>query len=211
MYAEDRLDHGRSRRTPVRVPPRGDVGRVAQAREAISRLVEHERHEVVFGAQAPDAVCARLCARKSAGAELGLVPVHAPVQLDFGQTVGMDEAEMEHRIGRRVAVRAPAERRQGVGRAPEVRAGDQHIDVARGPHRRIAVQRSGQERALQRHVGHAQPPRAQTRSAASSAPSTPPPLAMPRSARAPRTGERRGARGPAISTMRPPSRGTSCW
>jgi hypothetical protein len=82
MLAGDLLEHRRVGRGLVGVPPRCDVDGVAKAGEAVACVVEHQCGEVVRGAQAADAIGTLLGAGERPGAELGLVPVQAPVHLD---------------------------------------------------------------------------------------------------------------------------------
>ncbi len=71
---------------------------MAQSREAVPCLVEHQRSEVVLRPEAPDTVGSRLRASERPRTELALVPVDTPVQLDVRKAGLVDESEVEHRI-----------------------------------------------------------------------------------------------------------------
>ena len=69
-----------------------------------------------------------------------------------GRPASRDEPDVEHRrrrVRRRRASRGGA---SAVDARAEVVARDEHVDVARGPHRRVAVQRPREERPLERDV-----------------------------------------------------------
>jgi hypothetical protein len=127
---------------------------MAQAGEAVAGLIEHERRKVVVDSQPPHTVRAGLSASERARAELRLVPVHPPVQLDVGQARSVDQREVKHRLCGRSPLGPPAKRLEDFDRVCELLPGHEHVDIAGVPHPGLAVQRPSQERSFQRDVRH---------------------------------------------------------
>ena len=106
---------GRRDARPTR--PRHRSGGAAQ--QGRRGVVEQQRGELVQARRRRRTPSpARLGARQRPRAELVLVPVHPPVQLDVRQARAVDEHDVEHGV-RGAAVGSPTERRRGsVAAAP---------------------------------------------------------------------------------------------
>ena len=152
VLSDDRVQQRSGVSASMSVPPGGDVGGMAQSREAVPCLVEHQRGEVVLrggGAGHRRIQVARERApghrtrpRTSGHASGARCPEGRPRGRERGGAPG------RWPIGRS----PPAERGEGIDGPPEVLAGHQHVDIARVAHSGVTVQGARQERSFERGV-----------------------------------------------------------